>query len=77
MKSLTALNKYDSSIIFHFTYHISPKLKTLFMLDLGAERKIDKEGYNKWMGTALLLQYSFSKKFVAAARTEFYSDKMG
>ena len=62
---------------FHFTYHISPKLKTLFMLDLGAERKIDKEGYNKWMGTALLLQYSFSKKFVAATRAEFYSDKNG
>jgi len=62
---------------FHFTYHISPKLKTLFMLDLGAERKIDKEGYNKWMGTALLLQYSFSKKIVAATRAEFYSDKNG
>ena len=62
---------------FHFTYHISSKLKTLFMLDLGAERKIDKEGYNKWMGTALLLQYSFSKKFVAATRAEFYSDKNG
>jgi len=62
---------------FHFTYHISSKLKTLFMLDLGAERKIDKEGYNKWMGTALLLQYSFSKKIVAATRAEFYSDKNG
>ena len=62
---------------FHFTYHISPKLKTLFMLDLGAERKIDKEGYNKWMGTALLLQYSFAKKFAAAARAEFYRDKNG
>ena len=62
---------------FHFTYHISPKLKTLFMLDLGAERKVDKEGYNKWMGTALLLQYSFAKKFAAAARTEFYRDKYG
>src|SRR5436190_23729499 len=62
---------------FHFTYNISSKLKTLFMLDLGAERKIDKTGYNKWMGTALLLQYSFAKKFAAAARAEFYSDKNG
>lgn len=62
---------------FHFTYYISSKLKTLFMLDLGAERKIDKEGYNKWMGTALLLQYSFAKKFAAAARAEFYRDKNG
>lgn len=62
---------------FHFTYHISSKLKTLFMLDLGAEKKIDKNGYNKWMGTALLLQYSFAKKFAAAARAEFYRDKNG
>ena len=62
---------------FHFTYNISSKLKTLFMLDLGAERKIDKEGYNNWMGTALLLQYSFAKKFAAAARAEFYRDKNG
>ena len=62
---------------FHFTYNISSKLKTLFMLDLGAERKIDKEEYNKWMGTALLLQYSFAKKFAAAARAEFYRDKNG
>jgi hypothetical protein len=62
---------------FHFTYHISSKLKTLFMLDLGAERKIDKTGYNKWMGTALLFQYSFAKKFTVAARAEFYRDKNG
>ena len=62
---------------FHFTYRISSKLKTLFMLDLGAEKKIDKDGYNKWMGTALLLQYSFAKKFAAAARAEFYRDKNG
>lgn len=62
---------------FHFTYHVSPKLKTLFMLDLGAERTIDKDGYNKWMGTALLLQYSFAKKFAAAGRAEFYRDKQG
>jgi len=62
---------------FHFTYHISSKLKTLFMLDLGAERTIDKDGYNKWMGTAFLLQYSFAKKFAAAARAEFYRDKNG
>jgi hypothetical protein len=62
---------------FYFTYHISPKLKTLFMLDLGAEKKLDEDGYNKWMGTALLLQYSFARKFVAAARAEFYRDKNG
>ncbi|HEU4859373.1 MAG TPA: porin [Chitinophagaceae bacterium] len=62
---------------FHFTYHVSSKLKTLFMLDFGAERNADKEGYNKWMGTALLLQYSFTTKFVAAARAEFYRDKYG
>jgi Putative beta-barrel porin-2, OmpL-like. bbp2 len=62
---------------FHFTYHISSKLKTLLMLDLGAERKIDKTGYNKWMGTALLVQYSFAKKFAVAARAEFYRDKNG
>jgi len=62
---------------FHFTYHISSKLKTLFMLDLGAERKIDKTSYNKWTGTALLLQYSFAKKFAAAARAEFFKDKNG
>jgi hypothetical protein len=62
---------------FYFTYHISSNLKTLFMLDLGAEKKIDKNGYNKWMGTALLLQYSFAKKFAAAARAEFYRDKNG
>ena len=62
---------------FYFTYHISSKLKTLFILDLGAERKIDKDGYNNWMGTALLLQYSFAKKFAAAARGEFYKDKTG
>ena len=62
---------------FYFTYHISPKLKTLFTLDLGAERKIDDDGYNKWMGTALLVQYSFAKKFSAAARAEFYRDKVG
>jgi len=62
---------------FYFTYHISSKLKILFMLDLGAERKIDKTEYNKWTGTALLLQYSFAKKFAAAARAEFYKDKNG
>jgi hypothetical protein len=62
---------------FYFTYHISSKLKTLFMLDLGAERKVDKDGYNNWMGTALLLQYSFAKRFAAGARGEFYKDKNG
>jgi Putative beta-barrel porin-2, OmpL-like. bbp2 len=62
---------------FHFTYHISPKLKTLFMLDLGAERKLDKTGYNNWMGTALLLQYAVAEKFAVAARAEFYRDKNG
>lgn len=62
---------------FHFTYHISSKLKTLFMFDLGAEKKFNRSGYNKWMGTAMLLQYSFSKKFGAAARAEFYRDKNG
>lgn len=62
---------------FHFTYHISSKLKTLFMLDLGAERKVDRSEYNKWMGTAMLLQYSFAKKFAMAVRTEFYRDKNG
>ena len=62
---------------FYFTYHISSKLKTLFILDLGAERKIEKDGYNKWMGTAILLQYSFAKRFAAAARGEFYKDKNG
>ncbi len=62
---------------FHFTYHISSKLKTLFMLDLGAERKVDRPGYNKWMGTVMLLQYSFAKKFAAAGRAEFYRDKNG
>jgi len=29
------------------------------------------------MGTAILLQYSFAKKFAAAARAEFYRDKNG
>ncbi|HEX6845328.1 MAG TPA: porin [Chitinophagaceae bacterium] len=62
---------------FYFTYRISSKLKTLFILDLGAERKADKDGYNYWMGTALLLQYSFAKKFAAGARGEFYKDKDG
>ena len=62
---------------FYFTYEISSRLKTLFMLDLGAERKIDKGGYNKWMGTAFLLQYSFTKKFAVAGRAEFYRDKHG
>jgi len=62
---------------FYSSYNINSKLRVLFMLDLGAERKIDKEGYNKWMGTALLLQYSFAKKFTAAARAEFYRDKNG
>jgi len=62
---------------FYFTYHISSKLKTLFILDLGSERKIDKDGYNNWMGTALLLQYSFAKKFNVGARGEFYNDKNG
>lgn len=62
---------------FYFTYHVSDKLKTLVMLDLGTERKVDNSGYNKWMGTALLLQYSFSKKLAAAARGEFYRDKNG
>ena len=62
---------------FHFTYKISEKLKTLFMLDLGMEKKIDKTGYNKWMGTALLLQYSFTKKLAIGARGELYKDKAG
>lgn len=62
---------------FYFTYHFSSKLKTLFMLDLGAERKVDRSGYNKWMGAAMLLQYSFAKKFAAAVRAEFYRDKNG
>jgi len=62
---------------FYFTFHISSKLKTLFILDLGAERKVDKDGYNNWMGTALLLQYSFAKKFAVGARGEFYKDKKG
>jgi hypothetical protein len=62
---------------FYFTYRISSKLKTLFILDLGAERKVDKDGYNNWTGIALLLQYSFAKKFAVGARAEFYRDKNG
>ena len=62
---------------FYSSYNINSKLRALFMLDLGAERRIDKEGYNKWLGTALLLQYSFAKKLAAAARAEFYKDKNG
>lgn len=62
---------------FYFTYHISSKLKTLFFLDLGAERKIEKDGYNNWMGAAILLQYSFAKNLAAGARGEFYKDKNG
>ena len=62
---------------FYFTYHISSKLKTIFVLDLGAERKIEKDGYSNWIGTAILLQYSFAKQFAAAARGEFYRDKNG
>ena len=62
---------------FYFTYHISSKLQTLFMLDLGAERKIDKTGYNKWMGTALLLQYYLTKKIAIAGRAEYYRDNNG
>lgn len=62
---------------FYSSYNINSKLRVLFILDLGAERKIDKEGYNKWMGTSLLLQYSFAKKLAAATRAEFYRDKNG
>ena len=62
---------------FYFTYHISSRLKTLFILDLGAERKIEKDGYNNWMGAAILLQYSFGKKLAAGVRGEFYKDKDG
>lgn len=61
----------------HITYTVSDKLKTLFMLDLGAERKPDRSGYNNWMGTAFFLQYSISEKFSSAARLEFYKDKNG
>lgn len=62
---------------FYFIYHVSSKLKTLFILDLGAERKVEKDGYNNWMGTAILLQYSFAKKLAAGARGEFYKDRNG
>lgn len=62
---------------FYVIYNISDKSKATIVLDLGAERKIDEMGYNKWMGTALLLQYSFTKKFAASARGEFYRDKTG
>ena len=62
---------------FHFTYAISEKLRTLFILDLGMEQNPDRSRYNKWMGTALLLQYSFAKKFNLAGRAEFYKDKNG
>ena len=61
----------------YLTYQIYEPLKVLFMLDLGAERKVDRTGYNKWMGVAGLLQYSFSEKIAAAARGEFYRDRKG
>ena len=61
----------------HITCNISDKFKTLFMLDLGAEKKVDGRGYNNWMGTALLTQYSFSKKLTAAGRIELYKDRNG
>lgn len=61
----------------YFSHTISEKLKTLFVVDLGAERRLDRQGYNKWMGTALLLQYAFAKKFALAARGEFFKDRNG
>jgi hypothetical protein len=47
------------------------------MLDLGAERKIDRSGYNNWIGAAVLLQYIFSEKISVAGRYEFYNDPKG
>lgn len=62
---------------FYFTYSISPKLKTAFLLDAGAEKKTNGSGMNTWAGTALLLQYAISQKINIGSRAEWYSDKKG
>jgi hypothetical protein len=61
----------------YINYTISSKFRAIFQVDLGAERKADKSGYDSWLGTAVLLQYYFSKKFAAAGRVEFFQDKEG
>ncbi|MGQ0739111.1 MAG: porin [Bacteroidota bacterium] len=62
---------------FYFTYSISSKLKTAFLLDAGAEKKRNGSGMNGWAGTALLLQYAVSPKVNMGGRAEWYSDKTG
>ena len=62
---------------FYITYNISQKFRSTFVLDLGAERKVDKTGYSNWMGAALLLQYTFSGKFIGGSRFEIYNDRNG
>jgi hypothetical protein len=62
---------------FYFTYFISSKFRTILQLDLGAERKPDQSGYHSWIGSALLMQYSFTKKLAAAGRIEFFRDPDG
>lgn len=60
---------------FYLSYAIHPKIKLAFLLDAGAERKINKDGYNSWMGAAILLQYLPAKNLNIAGRVEFYKDK--
>jgi hypothetical protein len=62
---------------FYFTYIISSKLKTAFLLDAGAGKKRNESGFNGWAGTALLIQYAVSPKLNMGGRAEWYTDKKG
>lgn len=62
---------------FYATYTPTSKIGLSLLLDAGAEKKFQSDGYNNWLGAGVLLKYSPEKKWSAAGRIEYYKDKNG
>ena len=62
---------------FYTTYNITSKFSVAFLFDAGIEQKRFSNGFNNWIGSAILMQFRFSKKWNAASRCEWYQDKNG
>jgi hypothetical protein len=62
---------------FYATYTPTSKIGLSVLLDAGAEKKFQSDGYNNWMGAGVLLKYSPIKKWSATGRIEYYKDKNG
>lgn len=60
---------------FYITTHFTKKLYLSGAFDYGMQQKYhDKNDYNNWFGTSVILKYKFTSRFSSSVRGEYYSD---